>query len=137
VYDNYHVALFQGDEAAAGAAQRDVHFRLLPETVADAERPVPACERQAQGDEESPFASLDSEFVVVNRNGVFQVDADLTVTRFEKYLAIGSGDKYAYGALHTLYDTKRGAKEIAFQAVQTAVHFDSTCGGEIECYEIA
>jgi len=90
-----------------------------------------------QGDEESPFANLDSEFVVVNRNGIFQVDADLTVTRFEKYLAIGSGDKYAYGSLHTLYDTKRGAKEIAVQAVQTAIHFDSTCGGEIECYEVA
>ena len=91
---------------------------------------------QPQSDDPSPFANLDSEFVVVNRNGIFQVDSDLTVTRFEKYLAVGSGDKYAYGALHTSYNRMRTARQIAMQAVEAAIHFDTNCGGDIECISV-
>ena len=91
---------------------------------------------QPQKDDESPFASLDSEFLVANRHGIFQVDSDLTVTRFAKYAAVGSGDRYAYGALHQLYDTKRTAEAIARAAVATAIHFDNTCGVQIECYAV-
>jgi ATP-dependent protease HslVU (ClpYQ) peptidase subunit len=91
---------------------------------------------QPQSNDDSPFADLDSEFMVANRHGIFQVDSDLSVTRFEKYLAIGSGYKYAYGALHTLYDTRRTAEQVAVQAVKTAIHFDNSCGGEIQSYRI-
>ncbi len=36
---------------------------------------------QLQKEDESPFASLDSEFLVVNRHGIFQVDRDLTAAK--------------------------------------------------------
>ncbi len=87
---------------------------------------------QPDKDDRSPFADLDSEFIVANKNGIFQVSSDLTVMQFEKYVVIGSGDKYAYGAIHAIYDTKRTAEQIAQQAVQAAVYFEQTCGGEIE-----
>jgi ATP-dependent protease HslVU (ClpYQ) peptidase subunit len=91
---------------------------------------------QPQSDDESPFANLDSEFIVVNRNGIFQVDSDLTVVQFEKYLAIGSGHKYAYGALHVLYGSRRTAEQIARAAVQAAIHHDTNCGGPIEAFRV-
>lgn len=87
-------------------------------------------------DEPSPFADLDSEFIVANRNGLFQVGTNLTVMRFEKYLAIGSGQQYAYGALHALYATSRTAEQIARQATQAAAYFDQGCGGEVECFAV-
>ena len=56
--------------------------------------------------------------------------------RFEKYLAIGSGQQYAYGALHSLYATSRTAEQIARQAAQAATYFDQGCGGEVEIYPV-
>ena len=87
---------------------------------------------QPDKDDRSPFADLDSEFIVANRNGIFQIASDLTVMQFEKYVVIGSGDKYAYGALHAIYNTRRSAEQIARQAAQAAMYFEQTCGGEID-----
>ncbi len=87
---------------------------------------------QPDRDDRSPFCDLDSEFIVVNPRGIFTVASDLTVMEFEKFVAIGSGDKYAYGALHALYDSRRSADAIARQAAEAAVHFDQSCGGTID-----
>ena len=91
---------------------------------------------QPDTDDRSPFANLDSEFIVVNKHGMFQIDSDLTVMSFEKYVALGSGDRYALGALHALYGTKRTARQIAIVAAEAAVHFDQSCGGDIICHEV-
>ncbi len=42
-------------------------------------------------DRSSPFGDLDSDFLVLNGNGIFLVSPDMAVTRFEKYYSIGSG----------------------------------------------
>jgi ATP-dependent protease HslVU (ClpYQ) peptidase subunit len=91
---------------------------------------------QPDTDDRSPFANLDSEFVVVNTQGVFRVDSDLSVMRFAKYFAVGSGDKYAYGALHALYERRLTAERIAVQAAEAAVYYDQGCGGQIECFRV-
>ncbi len=91
---------------------------------------------QPNPDDHSPFADLDSEFVVVNKHGMFQIDSDLSVMGFEKYVAVGSGDRYAYGALHALYETRRTAGQVAQAAVRAAMHFDQSCGGDVESFEI-
>jgi len=87
---------------------------------------------QPDREDRSPFCDLDSEFIVAHARGIFLVSSDLTVMQFEKYVATGSGDKYAYGALHILYDSRKTAEQVARQAVEAAVHFDQSCGGSIE-----
>lgn len=91
---------------------------------------------QPDREDHSPFANLDSEFLVVNAGGIYHVASDLSVMKFAKYVAIGAGDKYAYGALHVLYDQKLRADEIARRATSAAIHFDQACGGEIEQFSI-
>lgn len=91
---------------------------------------------QPDRDDRSPFCDLDSEFIVVNRQGIFEVSSDLSVMRFERYLAIGSGDRYSYGALHTLYGSRRSAEQIAKQSVEAAVFFDQQCGGPVEVISV-
>ncbi|MCH7814015.1 MAG: hypothetical protein IID40_08345 [Planctomycetes bacterium] len=91
---------------------------------------------QPRKDAEGPFGDLDANFLIANRSGVFGVDSNLTVVRFKKYYAIGSGAAYAFGALEVLYDTEPDAARIARRAVETAVHFDEGCGGEPELYEV-
>ena len=89
---------------------------------------------QSHGDDDQPFADLDSSFLVVNRAGIFYVSGNMSVTRFEEYYAIGSGASYALGALHALYPEPRDAEELARRACGAAVTFDVYCGGELDVF---
>jgi hypothetical protein len=86
-------------------------------------------------EKESQFAQLDAQFVVANRKDIISVDADLTVMKFTKYCAVGSGAAYSYGALHSLYDTRLHARDIARRAAEAAVHFHDSCGGDVLVFD--
>jgi ATP-dependent HslUV protease subunit HslV len=92
---------------------------------------------QPMDDDKSPFADLDASFLIVNTSGIFHVTGQMSVTRFSRFDAIGSGGPYALGALHALYDEKLGAQEIARRGCQAAVHFDVSCGGELDLYTVS
>ena len=79
-----------------------------------------------------PFGSLDASFLVISREGVFHVGADMSVTAFEKYYAIGSGADYALGAISPLYDNPCDAAAVCRKAIEAAMDFDVHCGGEID-----
>lgn len=83
-------------------------------------------------DPDHSFASLDSVFLLVNRAGIFRVQGDLDVTQFQQYTAIGSGAKYAIGALRILYEQLADPNAIAARAAHVAIDFDVYCGGEID-----
>ena len=76
----------------------------------------------------SPFANLYNDFLVVSPQGIFRVAPDLTVLRYERYCAIGSGEHLALGAAHILYESQADAKEIARRAVEAAIEHDTGCG---------
>lgn len=94
----------------------------------------PFVKEQREG-ADSPFADLDSSFLVANRHGIFDIHGNITVWRHKEYCAIGSGCQYAYGALHALYGQLNSARQIAVQAVEAAVRFDDGCGGPIEVFD--
>ena len=79
-------------------------------------------------DADSPFGSLDSTFIVVCAKGIFGVASDLSVLRYERYFAIGSGAPIALGAVHALYESERDAEEIARSAALAAIDHDVYCG---------
>ena len=79
-------------------------------------------------DADSPFGSLDSTFLVVCARGIFGVASDLSVLRYERYFAIGSGAPIALGAVHALYGSERDAEAIAHSAVLAAIDHDVYCG---------
>ncbi len=91
---------------------------------------------QSDSDHDSPFGDLDATFLVVNKEGIFMIDSDLSITQFEQYYAIGSGSDYSLGVINTLYDEKLDATEIAKRAVSTAIAFDTKCGGDIMVCEV-
>ena len=84
----------------------------------------------------SPFADLDARFLIANRNGIFYVSANMSVHKFERYYAIGSGCDYALGAIHALYDSDFSAKVICQKAISAAIDMDVRCGGQPDLYEI-
>jgi len=79
-------------------------------------------------DADSPFGSLDSTFLVVCTQGIFGVASDLSVLRYERYFAIGSGAPIALGAVHALYESERDAEAIARDAASAAIDHDVYCG---------
>jgi len=87
-------------------------------------------------DDNSPFADLDSRFLIANRNGIFYVSPNMSVHKFERYFAIGAGCDYALGAIHVLYDSDFSAKEICQKAVSAAITMNIRCGGQPDLYEI-
>lgn len=92
---------------------------------------------QSDAQETSPFLDLGAEFMVVNRHGIFLVKEILSVSRFEKFCAIGSGAPHAEGALQVIYDQSGSADEIAERAVGVALDFDAASGGPVEVMAIA
>jgi ATP-dependent protease HslVU (ClpYQ) peptidase subunit len=91
---------------------------------------------QPMEDDKSPFADLDAAFLIANANGIFHVTGQMSVTRFRRYDAIGSGGPYALGALHTLYDENLRSDEIVRRGCAAAVHFDISCGGTLDVFTI-
>lgn len=83
-----------------------------------------------------PFVDLESVFLLVNRAGMFRVAGDMDVTAFEQFCAIGSGSKYALGALSVLYPQDLDAAEIALRAVQVGIDYDVHCGGDIDIVDV-
>lgn len=87
--------------------------------------------------ESGPFGNLDSTFLVANRSGIYYVGPDMSVTKVERYFAIGSGAQFALGSLHALHGSKLGAEAIARRAVEAAIAFDTYCGGEAQLFRVA
>ena len=87
--------------------------------------------------ESGPFGNLDSTFLVANRAGIFYVGPDMSVTKVERYFAIGSGAQFALGALHALHGTRTPAEAVARAAVEAAIAFDTYCGGETQIHRVA
>lgn len=86
--------------------------------------------KEQRNDDDSPFVDLDASFLILNRHGIFRVGSDIGVLPCRHYWAIGSGSAYAFGALHTVFDSTNDPGKLAETAVRTAMHFDDACGGE-------
>ena len=91
---------------------------------------------QSDDSSDSPFGSLDSAFMVVSTRGIFSVSTDLSVARFDRYFAIGSGSQLAIGAMHALYEGEDTAGAIADAAVHAAIDHDVYCGPPVNAVSI-
>jgi ATP-dependent HslUV protease, peptidase subunit HslV len=87
-------------------------------------------------EKDSPFVDLDATFLVVNRNGIFHIASDMSVTRFGQYYAIGAGGDFALGALSVLYEESHDAASVARKAAETTTRHKLYCGGDIDLVEI-
>ena len=90
---------------------------------------------QSDREEPSPFADLGAEFLVATKDRLFVVREILSVKRFDRFCAIGSGASHAEGVAEVLYATQDSACEIARRSVEVATQFDRACGGPVEVLE--
>lgn len=91
---------------------------------------------QVDEDDPTPFADLDSSFLIVNRAGIFHVSGNMSVIQFHEYYAIGSGAPYALGALHALHDQPLSADTLARRACEAGTAFDVYSGGALDVFTV-
>ncbi len=56
------------------------------------------------------------------------------VFEFERFWAIGSGRRFALGAMHAVWDKARTAREVAQAGVAAGCEFDSSTAGPIRVH---
>jgi len=74
-----------------------------------------------------PVESNQLEGLVINANGLFEINSYREVNEYKNFWAIGSGQRYALGAMHSVFEDKTSASEIAEIGVRAAAEFDSGC----------
>ena len=135
IYDNVFSDYLRSRRAPRFANEREI-FTFFVRLWKDLRKRYSFVDDQVAEDDRSPFADLDSSFLIANRNGIFHVSGDMSVMGFREYYAIGSGASYALGVLHALYATERDAAVLARRACEAAIAFDVYCGGEIDVRRI-
>lgn len=78
-------------------------------------------------DKRQPTESQWLYALLVNVHGIFVITAYREVSEFSKFWAIGSGDRFALGALEILYSQDLSAEEIARRAALVATKFHPEC----------
>jgi ATP-dependent protease HslVU (ClpYQ) peptidase subunit len=76
-----------------------------------------------------PYESSQFSILIVNVHGIFGVESYREVFEFERFWAIGSGRRFALGAMHAAYDRARSAREVAEAGVAAGCEFDTSSAG--------
>ncbi len=135
IYGNIFQDLLAQAESLPDLADESAIFKWFNLLWKQLHEAYPFVKDQAN-DDDSPFGDLDSSFLIVNPQGIFGVAPDTSVTRFQRYFAIGSGGDFALGALHALYDEPYDAPTLAKRAVETAIAFKGNCAGPVQVYQV-
>jgi len=83
-------------------------------------------------EEDSPVESSSISCLIINKNGIFELDNYRDVSEYTRFWAIGSGRRLALGAMNTAFDLLDDAKVIAKKGVEASCEFENTCGLPIE-----
>ena len=74
--------------------------------------------------------------LIANPTGLYIVASMRSVDSLKRFWAIGSGQEYALGAMHALYEQCEGVEEIAQAGLAAAIEFDDACGYPTEMHTI-
>lgn len=84
-------------------------------------------------EEDQPTESNHITGLIINRTGLYKIDTYREVYEFNDFWAIGSGFRYALGAMHALYQTERTAEEIARAGIEAGIEYNTSCGLPVFC----
>ncbi len=73
-----------------------------------------------------PYESSQFSIVIANRSGIFGVESYREVFEFERFWAIGSGRRFALGAMHAVHARAKSSVDLAEAGVLAGCEFD-TC----------
>jgi ATP-dependent protease HslVU (ClpYQ) peptidase subunit len=83
-----------------------------------------------------PYESSQFSILIANANGIFGVESYREVFEFERFWAIGSGRRFALGAMHAVYERARSAREVAEAGVRAGCEFDTSSAAPVRLHTI-
>ena len=81
-----------------------------------------------------PYESSQFSILVANRHGIFGVESYREVFEFERFWAIGSGRRFALGAMHAVHAKAKTAREVAEAGVLAGCEFDTSSAGPVRLH---
>ena len=81
-----------------------------------------------------PYESSQFSILVANRHGIFGVESYREVFEFERFWAIGSGRRFALGAMHAVYAKAKTARDVAEAGVLAGCEFDTSSAGPVRLH---
>ncbi len=83
-----------------------------------------------------PYESSQYTLVIANRHGIFGVESYREVFEFERFWAIGSGRRFALGAMHAVYTSAKTARDVASAGVAAGCEFDTSSAGPVRLHTL-
>lgn len=71
-----------------------------------------------------PLESSEFGFLIINSQGIFEIDYQKVVRKHLCFSALGTGDEHALGAIKAVYDLIDDPEEIAKIGIEAAAQFD-------------
>jgi ATP-dependent protease HslVU (ClpYQ) peptidase subunit len=78
-----------------------------------------------------PYESSQFSILIANRSGIFGVESYREVFEFERVWAIGSGRRFALGAMHAVAARSKTAAELATAGVLAGCEFDTSSAAPV------
>jgi ATP-dependent protease HslVU (ClpYQ) peptidase subunit len=83
-----------------------------------------------------PYESSQISILIANAHGVFGVESYREVFEFERFWAIGSGRRFALGAMHAAWSRARSARELAQAGVLAGCEFDTSSAAPVRLHTL-
>ena len=78
-----------------------------------------------------PYESSQFSIVIAGSSGIFGVESYREVFEFERFWAIGSGRRFALGAMLAVWSRAKTAREVAEAGVLAGCEFDTSSAGPV------
>lgn len=88
-------------------------------------------------EEDRPYETSRIHLLIASAYGIFGLYDLRSVQEYTRFYAFGSGDNYALGAMHALFDGGLTSEEISRAGARAACEFDECCGEPIDVESIA
>ena len=83
-----------------------------------------------------PYESSQISILIANAHGVFGVESYREVFEFERFWAIGSGRRYALGAMYATWNRAKSAREVADAGVRAGCEFDTSSAAPVRLHAL-
>ncbi len=78
-----------------------------------------------------PYESSQFSILIANNHGIFGVESYREVFDFQRFWSIGSGRRFALGAMHAAYGDAKTARQVAEAGVAAGCEFDTSSAGPV------
>ena len=83
-----------------------------------------------------PYESSQISILVANAQGIFGVESYREVFEFERFWAIGSGRRFALGAMHAVWAKAKTAREVVQAGVAAGCEFDTSSAAPVRLHTL-